>query len=653
MGCCKVSDLISSRLGRYLQPAVTLLLIYALGASASAAGGAVSLVSANRTGTASGNGASRNPRLSASGRFVVFSSDAGDLVANDGNDRGDVFVRDLLTGATVLVSADSTGTRGGDGDSFGAIISANGRFVVFTSFAGNLVTNDNNGTADLFVRDLRTGITKLVSINRAGTGGGNGPTLNSVNPAITPDGRFVAFYSAADDLAAGDANGVIDLFVRDWVAGTTALVSVNTAGGAAGTGESFVSVFTPSLSDDGRFVAFQSQANDLVANDPKRAAGADDDVFVRDMLTGTTTLVSVNRAGAASANASSTFPAMSADGRFVAFTSFATDLTDNDTNVYRDVYVRDRAAGTTTLVSVNRAGATGSGPGNAIGAPVISADGRFVAFASIAPDLVANDTNNRADIFRRDLQTKTTTLVSQNSAGTNGGNDDSRNPLISADGRFVIFESTASNLAGANDSNGKSDIFARDMQTGVTTLVSQNGAGSGSGNGGSAAATVSADGQFVAFDSNASDLAANDTNNLPDVFVRAGTLQVAPTLLTEENTGRAVALDSVTFVRDPFPIVTAHNFSPDRRTRVMLFATGVEFAPGEQASSLTAQAEDAQQRVYPLAVEYVGEVRNLYWLTQVVVKLPDQLEGAGDVLVSINLHGSTSNRAVIRIKPSE
>jgi hypothetical protein len=627
----------------------SLLSVYAFATTSTLATDALSLVSVNRTGAAAGNRDSVNPHLSASGRFVVFSSDASDLVTNDNNNYGDVFLRDLLTGTTFLISVDNAGTGSGNNDSFGAIISANGRFVVFTSVASNLVPNDNNGLPDLFIHNLSTRTTTLVSVNQAGTGSGNGLTLSSVDPAITPDGRFVVFYSAASDLVANDSNNVPDLFVRDVVNGKTTLVSINRAGNAAGAG----SPFTPSISADGRFIAFQSTANDLVANDPQRAGATDEmDIFVRDMQAGTTSLVSVNRAGTASGNALSRFPSMSADGRFIAFGSFATDLTDNDSNSYHDVYVRDRSAGTTTLVSVNRTGATSNNPSNAIGIPAISADGRFVAFASLASDLVANDTNSRIDVFLRDLQAGATTLVSRNAAGTNGGNNDSQKPLISADGRFVAFESLASDLAGASDTNGQADIFVRDMQAGMTSLVSVNSSGTTSGNNSSVAATLSADGQAVAFESIASNLAANDTNNLSDVFVRPGALQAAPTLLTQENTARAIALDSVTLMREPFQVEAIHNFSSDQRTRVMLFATHLEFAPGENSSALTVQAEDAQHRVYPLIVEYVGEVPNFYWLTQVVVKLPDQLENAGDVSLSISLRGATSNRALINIKPS-
>jgi hypothetical protein len=276
-----------------------------------------------------------------------------------------------------------------------------------------------------------------------------------------------------------------------------------------------------------------------------------------------------------------------------------------------------------------------------------------VAFSSSASDLVANDTNRRTDVFVRDLQTNTTSLVSRNSAGTNGGNGDSLNPLISSDGRFVSFESLANDLVGAiSDTNGKPDIFLRDLPAGATTLLSVNSTtGLTSGNNGSVAATMSLNGRFVAFDSDASDLVGNDTNNLPDVFVRSGLSLTAPMLLTEGNTERAIALDSVTLMRDPFEVATRRNFSSDQRARVMLFAAHVEFAPGDNASIVTAQAEDAQHRIFPLKVEFAGGVPKLYWLTQIVVALPDQLENAGDVRISINLHGVTSNKALISIKP--
>ena len=622
----------------------TIAVILKLGAAT--ASGQVALVSVNRAGTG-GNGASNGAKISAGGRFVVFSSEAGDLVANDNNDRADVFVRDLLTGTTSLVSVSSTGTGSGDGDSFAAIISANGRYVIFTSFAGNLVTNDANGLPDLFVRDLAAETTTLVSINRSGTGSGNNPTLNSVDPSITPDGRFVAFHSNAGDLVAGDDNNVADLFVRDLVAGKTILVSVNRAGAAAGVG----SPFTPAISGDGRFVAFQSGANDLVANDLTRGGGfnQETDVFLRDMTAGTTSLISINRTGAASGSSFSRFPAMSTDGRFIVFESAASDLTANDTNLYRDVYVRDRDAGTTTLVSINMTGTTNNAPSNTIGAPAISADGRVVVFASSANDLVADDTNRFIDVFARDLQAGKTLLVSRNGAGRNGGNNDSQNPLISADGRLVTFRSLASDLAPESDANSKPDIFVRDLQAGTTALISVDVTGNASGNGSTLAAAISADGRRVVFDSDGNNLVADDANNLPDVFIRAEASSAAPTLLTEENSERAIALDSVTLLRDPFTVITTRNLSADGRTRIMFFAVNLDLIPSGEASAVTAEAEDSQRRIYPLTIEHIGEVPNFYWLKQVIVKLPDQLERAGDVRVSIKLRSRMSNRVLISI----
>jgi len=647
MNHCKINNVARRRLEVYLQSVAALFVLCLLGTAATfAAASAVSLASINRTGAASGNGASLGARLSASGRFLVFSSGADNLTANDTNTNVDVFFRDMLTGTTLLVSVDSTGAGNANGDSFDAIISANGQQVVFTSFASNLVPNDTNNLPDLFVRDLATATTSLVSLNRDGTASGNDVTFNSVAPSITPDGRFVAFHSKAADLAANDDNNnASDLFVRDLVAGVTTLVSVNRSGTASGINL----LASPALSDDGRYVAFNSNASDLVANDNNGFT----DVFLRDFESRTTVMVSVNRAGAASGSSVSRFPNMSADGRFIAFQSAAADLVVNDANSFYDVYVRDMRVGITSLVSVNPNGGTGSDSGNVTGTPRLTADGRFVAFSSSASDLVANDTNRRTDVFVRDLQTNTTSLVSRNSAGTNGGNGDSLNPLISSDGRFVSFESLANDLVGAiSDTNGKPDIFLRDLPAGATTLLSVNSTtGLTSGNNGSVAATMSLDGRFVAFDSDASDLVGNDTNNLPDVFVRSGLSLTAPMLLTEGNTERAIALDSVTLMRDPFEVATRRNFSSDQRTRVMLFAAHVEFAPGDNASIVTAQAEDAQHRIFPLKVEFAGGVPKLYWLTQIVVALSDQLENAGDVRISINLHGVTSNKALISIKP--
>jgi hypothetical protein len=486
------------------------------------------LVSVNQGGTASGNTNSFFPIVSGNGRFVGFFSFATDLVATATSGFGDVFSRDLKTGTTTLVSINQSGTSGGNARSEGVAISSNGRFVAFQSAATDLVATTTSGLGDVFRRDLSTGTTTLVSINQSGTSGGNAA---STLPAISGNGRFVAFVSDATDLVGIPVVAGGQVFVRDMRTGTTTLVSVNQLGTAGG--NSF-SAFAPTslsplaISANGRFVAFGSFASDLVANDTNGA----EDVFVRDLKTATTTLVSVNGLGTASGNGTSGVApsfyvdfapiTLSANGRFVAFASFASDLVTNDTNGTGDIFVRDLKDHVTSLVSVDQSG-TVSGNGNSFGA-VISAEGRFVAFGSGATDLVANDSNGTmSDVFVRDLGKGTTSLVSVNQNHTGSGNNASFAGMISGNGRFVSFASNASDLT-ANDGNGVTDVFVRDLSKATTMIVSGNRSGTGSGNGPSpgflfSPPAVSASGQVVVFASEASDLVTNDTNGATDVFV--------------------------------------------------------------------------------------------------------------------------------------
>jgi len=465
------------------------------------------LASQNATGTASGNGGSFTPELSRNGRFVAFQSDAPDLVTNDSNSTTDAFVRDLRTGTTTLLSVNAVGTTSGNSFSAAPVVSANGRFVAFQSGATDLVTLPTGGLLDVYVRDLRRGITMLASVNSTGTEGAND---ESFIDAISGNGRLVLFQSDASDLVSNDANSTTDVFVRDVRRATTLLVSANAAGTSTGNSSSSSPVVTP----NGRFVAFGSAASDLVLNDGNGNA----DVFVRDLRNGTTILVSVNAAGTASASGHSIGPVMSKNGRFVAFASNAGDLVTTTTNGVQNVFVRDLHTGTNTLVSVNAAGtAGGNGTSQALG---ISVTGRFVLMESLATDLVGTtDGNGTLDIFVRDLKSGTTTLVSVNGAGTGSGDAGSFDPMLSANGRFVAFESAASDLA-ANDGDGEFDVFVRDMRSATTMLASVNAAGTSSGNSASGTATLSANGQMLAFESEANDLTANDTNGAGDVFVR-------------------------------------------------------------------------------------------------------------------------------------
>ena len=487
-----------------------------------------SLVSVNAAGTASGNSDSAAATVSADGRFVVFTSEANDLAPGDTNLLTDVFVRDLALGTTTLVSVDAIGTASGNGASTTPSISADGRFVAFTSSADDLVATNNAVGPDVFVRDLATGTTTLVSA--VGLTGANGP---SANPIISADGSTVAFTSQAENLVPGDNNNFTDVFAFDLATGTTTLVSVNNVASAANGPSASVA---PRISANGQVIAFTSSASDLVAIDTNLQT----DVFVRDLAAGTTTLASVNDAGTDSGTGASAAAALSADGTRVAFTSEAFDLAPVDTNLLTDVFLRDLAAGTTTLVSVN---ATGTNSGTGISAnPILSADGTVVAFTSTASDLGPVDTNLLTDVYARVLAAGATILVSANTTNTDSGNNASaaETPAISADGRYVGFTSAASNLV-TNDTNLLTDVFLRDLVAGTTTLASVNAAGTDSGNNASAAPSLSADGRIVAFTSEASDLVTNDTNLLTDVFVAnlAGQFTVSPPGNVDEGAGTA------------------------------------------------------------------------------------------------------------------
>ncbi len=418
---------------------------------AARASGTTSRVSVSSTG-AQANAGSESPAVSADGRFVAFASYASNLVPGDTDGLVDVFVRDQWTGATARVSVSSTGAQPDGVSSLDTAMSPGGRFVAFVSQASNLVPGDTNGLADVFVRDRWTSTTSRVSVSSTGAQGIGG---DSSHPAFSAGGRFVAFSSDASNLVPGDTNGIPDVFLRDRRTGTTRRVSVSSAGVQAdGLGS-----FAPSLSGNGRFVAFSSDASNLVPGDTNGIS----DVFVRDRWSGTTTRVSVGPGGGQANGEASLDPVLSADGRFVAFVSDASNLVPGDTNGSLDVFVRDRRSGTTRRVSVSSTGAQANGFGSF--APGLSADGRFVAFVSDASNLVPGDTNGISDAFVRDRWTGTTRRVSVSSTGaqTNGFGSFGSNsvaPAISADGRSVAFASDAANLVGG-DTNESLDVFVR------------------------------------------------------------------------------------------------------------------------------------------------------------------------------------------------
>ncbi len=402
-------------------------------------------------------------------------------------------------GTIELVSVDSAGNQA-NGFSTWLAISADGRFVAFVSAATNLVPGDTNGQSDVFVHDRQTGITQRVSVDSAGNQADGGNDA----PAISADGRFVAFVSAATNLVPDDSNGQSDIFIHDRESGITERVSVD-GGGSQADGSSAA----PAISADGRFVAFVSAASNLVPAD----TNGESDVFVHDRQTGITERVSVDSA-ASQADGGNDAPAISADGRFVAFRSAATNLVPGDTNGQSDVFVHDRQTSGTERVSVDSAGNQGEDGGS--DAPAISADGRFVAFESKARNLVPRDFNRRQDVFVHDLQTGATERVSVDSAG-NQASGPTDAPAISADGRFVAFQAGHANLV-PGDTNRRQDVFVHDRQTGITEQVSLDGAGY-QGNDHSGLPSISGDGRFIAFWSLASNLVSGDTSLSQDVFV--------------------------------------------------------------------------------------------------------------------------------------
>lgn len=592
---------------------------------------------------AGGSGDSLAPIITPDGRYVLFASSANNLVLNNSANPApatmppvmNIFLRDRLKQTTTLVSVSLDGAGMGNGDSIPAGISTNGQFALFESAANNLVAGDTNGVNDVFVRDLAGGVTTLVSVSTNG-GAANGTSRSSV---ITPDGRYVAFVSAAGNLAPGATNGIPNVFVRDLQAGTTTLASpgampVSTASSSE----------LPLITPDGRYVAFYSTATNLVAGVTNSG-----EIYVRDLIQGTTTwastnsrsilqslgtncalscnqaisdngqliayeacppaghgvvlqynlgtglteVVNTNVAGilpglelnernlsmtpdgrfiafvpdVQGINSEATintgialwdgqsnttaavnldinqipvtnsifdWPAITPDGRFIAFVSDATNLTANPVAAGFHLYVRDMEAGADTLIDADTNG-IGS-MSNLMTFPRMSDDGSIVAFDGLDGSLVANDNNHAYDVFARNLAAGSTELISSGLTGlpslTPNGSCFISSSSVSTNGQYIAFGSSADNLA-PGDANGLRDVFVHDAVSGANVLASVNTNGV-PGNGLSTAPALSGNGRFVAFTSGSSDLVANDTNTVTQIFLRD--LQADATSLVSAGT---------------------------------------------------------------------------------------------------------------------
>ncbi len=426
-----------------LSAIVTVLVILAQSASplggtahpARAAAGNIERISVSSSETQA-NSYSRWSDVSFDGRFVAFQSDANNIIAGDTNGGEDIFLRDRQLGETTRVSLTSGGAQA-NGSSLYPSISSDGRYIAFQSDATNLVTGDTNGFIDIFLRDRQTGATTRVS---TGPGGQQANDNSDSFAALSADGRYVAFSSDASNLVDGDVNAVSDVFIHDRQTGITERVSVNSdevPGNAVSQ--------DPAISTDGRFVSFTSWADNLVAGDTNNSI----DIFVRDRLLGMTTRVSVNSSGV-QVDRAAMQSAMSGDGRYVVFSTEATNLLDEEAYGYPHAYVHDQLTGKTELASIDTEGFQMVGWAEN---PDLSADGRYVAF----------EFNDKGDsmptefIYVHDRLTGATTLESGR-----WSDDSAFGASLSGNGKYVAFSSDSTHLI-AGDTNGAADIYLREL----------------------------------------------------------------------------------------------------------------------------------------------------------------------------------------------
>jgi Tol biopolymer transport system component len=448
---------------------------------------------------------------------------------------------------TALVSKSELG-EATDGRAIEPNVSNDGRYVAFSSYATNVVENDTNGHHDIFVRDTLTGTTERISLSSDGVEG-IGPSLD---PAISGDGRFVAFESRASNLVEGDTNETIDVFVHDRLNGTTRRISVSNEG-IEGESDSR----DASISQDGRFIAFISLARNFY--EPDSYYGWQ--IYVHDQNTSMIEMVSVNDAGIPG-NWSAVSSDISGNGRFVALESYANNLSPGDTSTGLDIFVRDLVAQTTERVSVDSEGSFPPIPipGNSFN-PTISHDGRFVAFESTGTYLVDEDTNDKIDIILRDRLEGATTLVS---LGENGvqGNEDSLKPSISGDGRYIVFEGRADNFV-QNDINLEVDIFMRDRILGLTSRVSVGALGE-EANDSNYEPHISNDGRYLVYRSESTNLGEHDESPFAHIVAaavtRIGVTGIVPDNLAVADT-TSISITGAGFLSGAIPYIEGTQIS--------------------------------------------------------------------------------------------
>ena len=482
-----------------------LLVFWATVAAATDETRLVSTAVADSSQPAGGNGPSVAPQITPDGRWVLLTSSANDLVTNTiRNFACNLFLHDRASNTTTLVSANLNGAGGNDDSLYGQV-STNGRYVVFQSSASDLVAGDTNGVSDIFVRDVIAGTNILASVASDGSPADGAST----DPVITPDGRYVAFISAATNLTSDDTNNIPDIYLRDLVAGTTELISIGATSAVA-------TVSAPVITPDGSYVAFYSTAKGLVAAVPAASQG---EVYVRNRAFNTTFWASTNASGIVSNvlhlnNAPSYHPSISDDGKHITFKAGWTNGSEapGGAGVPAVLIFQYDLAGNTASVVATNGFAVWQNCDDVYG-PEASPDGRFVTFVATNKDA------NCLAIQLWDAQAGTNLNISVALDGSWPTNSISENPTVTADGRYVVFMSNATNLTTNIVSNGF-HIFQRDTQTETTTLVDIDSESMGSANLVTTVPTMSCSGKLVAFESLDGNLKTNDNNQTFDVFVR-------------------------------------------------------------------------------------------------------------------------------------
>jgi hypothetical protein len=545
------------------------------------------LVSANLAGTGGGDQDAVPVSVSSNGQFVLFESASDNLVPGDTNSASDVFVRDVVNGTTILVSANTNGVCG-NGASYSSAMTPDGPYVAFASAATDLVPGDANGIPDIFVRDLWSGTTQLASVNAKAT---NAYSSFSDVPAITPDGRYVAFYSSATNLVPGQIFGG-EIFQRDMVAGTTTWISAGARSlFQSVTGSSNAVPCSLRMSDDGNYIAFEVCTNAPAPTSPaptsvtvargiilhySQATGLTDlvhtnayfpqgpfetiqdldmtpdgrfiayvanmtgntgtntAIYLWDAHTSTNILISANTNNALPSANFCDQPVVSSNGQYVVFFSSSTELATNTSGAGPFAYLRDVVGGTTILINADtNAASSGDGSMLSLG---LSADGQCAAFDSSLASLVPGDDNRGYDVFLRNITNGFAELISARQPSlpslTGVGSCTLASQPINQDGHYITFASDADGLAPGNTSPAGSDVYACDLFAGTNQIVSAGMLGSAA-SGISYEPVISGDGRYVAFTSVATNLIVVDTNNATDVFIRD--LQMQTTTLVSAN----------------------------------------------------------------------------------------------------------------------